>query len=121
VFCWCEFRCNFDLTAINEIDSTKLLFSRNIAVVFKADAEVEQHLKPMVLKFSILERLRIRIYFYCKFNDNFEFSSKYRNLVWNLFFIRSETNQNGKSLERYENFTNQPYTTFLSILMESYP
>jgi phosphoribosylformylglycinamidine synthase len=38
---------NFDLTSINEIDSTKLLFSENIAVVFKADAEVEQHLKPM--------------------------------------------------------------------------
>jgi phosphoribosylformylglycinamidine synthase len=37
------------------------------------------------------------------------------------FLLDQKQTKNGKSLERYENFTNQLYTTFLSILMESLP
>src|SRR5690606_5253110 len=34
---------DFDLSSVGESDSTKLLFSENIGIVFQADADVEQN------------------------------------------------------------------------------
>jgi phosphoribosylformylglycinamidine synthase len=102
---------NFDLTSINEIDSTKLLFSENIAVVFQADAEVEATFKSQWVEiFNIGTVTNSDTISIVNHEDSFEFSSKKNIEKFGLkhLLIRSETNQNGKSLERYENFANQP-------------
>ncbi|QZK90713.1 phosphoribosylformylglycinamidine synthase [Flavobacterium sp. CHNK8] len=102
---------NFDLTAINEIDSTKLLFSENIAVVFQADAEVEVTFKANGVEiFNIGTVTNSNSISISNFNDKFEFNvSKYREIWFETsFLLDQKQTKNGKSLERYENFANQP-------------
>nr|WP_314839652.1 phosphoribosylformylglycinamidine synthase [uncultured Flavobacterium sp.] len=102
---------NFDLTSINEIDSTKLLFSENIAVVFQADAEVEATFKANGVEiFNIGTVTNSNSISISNFNDKFEFNvSKYREIWFETsFLLDQKQTKNGKSLERFENFANQP-------------
>lgn len=102
---------NFDLTAINEKDSTKLLFSENIAVVFQADAEVETTFKANGVEiFNIGTVTNSNSISISNFNDKFEFNvSKYREIWFETsFLLDQKQTKNGKSLERFENFANQP-------------
>lgn len=102
---------NFDLTAINEIDSTKLLFSENIAVVFQADAEVEAIFEANGIKiFNIGTVTNSNSISISNFDDKFEFNvSKYREIWFETsFLLDQKQTKNGKSLERFENFANQP-------------
>ncbi len=104
---------NFDLTAINEIDSTKLLFSENIAVVFQADAEVEAIFKANGVEiFNIGTVTNSDTISIVNHEDSFEFSSKKYREIWfeTSFLLDQKQTKNGKSLERYENFANQPLT-----------
>ena len=102
---------NFDLTLINENDSTKLLFSENIAVVFQADAEVEATFKANGVEiFNIgtvtnSDTVSIR-----NFDDTFNLSvSKYRKAWFETsYLLDQKQTKNGKALERFENFANQP-------------
>ncbi len=102
---------NFDLTSINEIDSTKLLFSENIAVVFQADAEVEATFKANEIEiFNIGTVTNSDTISIVNHEDSFEFSSKKYREIWfeTSFLLDQKQTKNGKSLERYENFANQP-------------
>jgi phosphoribosylformylglycinamidine synthase len=104
---------NFDLTAINEKDSTKLLFSENIAVVFQADAEVEAVFKANGVEiFNIGTVTNSDTISIVNHEDTFEFSSKKYREIWfeTSFLLDQKQTKNGKSLERYENFANQPLT-----------
>ncbi|MBB1194874.1 phosphoribosylformylglycinamidine synthase [Flavobacterium sp. SOK18b] len=102
---------NYDLTAINEIDSTKLLFSENIAVVFQADVEVETIFKAKGVEiFNIGTVTNSDTISIVNHEDSFEFSSKKYREIWfeTSFLLDQKQTKNGKSLERYENFANQP-------------
>ncbi|MBC5863388.1 phosphoribosylformylglycinamidine synthase [Flavobacterium turcicum] len=102
---------NFDLTAINEIDSTKLLFSENIAVVFQADAEVEAIFEANGIEiFNIGTVTNADTISIVNHEDTFEFSSKKYREIWfeTSFLLDQKQTKNGKSLERFENFANQP-------------
>ncbi|WP_230156007.1 phosphoribosylformylglycinamidine synthase [Flavobacterium sp. CECT 9288] len=102
---------NFDLTSINEIDSTKLLFSENIAVVFQADAEVEATFKANGVEiFNIGTVTNSDTISIVNHEDTFEFSSKKYREIWfeTSFLLDQKQTKNGKSLERFENFANQP-------------
>ena len=102
---------NFDLTSINEKDSTKLLFSENIAIVFQADAEIESTFTANdieIFKIGTVtnsDRISIKNH-----DDTFEFSSKKYREIWfeTSFLLDQKQTKNGKALERFENFANQP-------------
>lgn len=102
---------NFDLTSINEKDSTKLLFSENIAIVFQADTEVEAIFEANGIEiFNIGTVTNSNSISISNFNDKFEFNvSKYREIWFETsFLLDQKQTKNGKSLERFENFANQP-------------
>ncbi len=102
---------NFDLTNINEKDSTKLLFSENIAVVFQADAEVEAIFEANGIEiFNIGTVTNSDTISIVNHGDSYEFSSKKYREIWfeTSFLLDQKQTKNGKSLERFENFANQP-------------
>lgn len=102
---------NFDLTAINEHDSTKLLFSENIAVVFQADAEVEATFKANGIQiFNIGTVTNSETVSITNYDDTFNLSvSKYRKAWFETsYLLDQKQSKNGKALERFENFANQP-------------
>ncbi|RXR19070.1 phosphoribosylformylglycinamidine synthase [Flavobacterium amnicola] len=102
---------NFDLTAIHENDSTKLLFSENIAVVFQADAEVEATFKANGIEiFNIGTVTNSDSVSITNFDDTFNLSvSKYRNAWFKTsYLLDQKQSKNGKAKERFENFANQP-------------
>jgi phosphoribosylformylglycinamidine synthase len=102
---------NFDLTSINENDSTKLLFSENIAVVFQADAEVEATFKANGVEiFNIGTVTNSDSVSITNFDDTFNLSvSKYRKAWFETsYLLDQKQSKNGKALERFENFANQP-------------
>ena len=100
-----------DLTSINENDSTKLLFSENIAVVFQADAEVEATFKANGVEiFNIGIVTNSDSVTITNFEDTFNLSvSKYRKAWFETsYLLDQKQSRNGKALERFENFANQP-------------
>ena len=102
---------NFNLTAINENDSTKLLFSENIAVVFQADAEVEATFKANGVEiFNIGTVTNSDTVSITNYDDTFNLSvSKYRKAWFETsYLLDQKQSKNGKALERFENFANQP-------------
>ena len=102
---------NFDLTSINENDSTKLLFSENIAVIFQADAEVEATFNANGIEiFNIGTVTNSDSVSITNFNDTFNLSvSKYRKAWFETsYLLDQKQSKNGKALERFENFANQP-------------
>ena len=102
---------NFDLTSINENDSTKLLFSENIAVVFQADAKVEATFKTNGVEiFNIGTVTNSDTVSITNFNENFNLNvSKYRKAWFETsYLLDQKQTKNGKALERFENFANQP-------------
>lgn len=102
---------NFDLTSIKENDSTKLLFSENIAVVFQADAEVEATFKANGVEiFNIGTVTNSDTVSITNFDDTFNLSvSKYRKAWFETsYLLDQKQSRNGKALERFENFANQP-------------
>ncbi len=102
---------NFDLSSINENDTTKLLFSENIAVVFQADAEVEATFKANgVAIFNIGTVTNSNTVSITNFNDTYNFDvSKYR-AIWTetSYLLDQKQTKNGKAKDRFENFANQP-------------
>ena len=102
---------NFDLTSINEKDTTKLLFSENIAVVFQADTEVEAIFKANNVEiFNIGTVTNSNEVTIKNFNDFFHFDvAKYRKTWFETsYLLDQKQSRNGKALERFENFANQP-------------
>ena len=102
---------NFDLTSIKENDSTKLLFSENIAVVFQADAEVEATFKANGIEiFNIGTVTNSDSVSITNYDDTFDFSvSKYRKAWFETsYLLDQKQSKNGKALERFVNFANQP-------------
>jgi phosphoribosylformylglycinamidine synthase len=112
---------NLNFDCFDEKDITKILFSENIGVVFQADASVE----------SVFEKEGIEIFNLgsvtntgiLAINDlSFEIK-KYREIWFETsFLLDQKQTKNGKSLERFENFANQPLQfTFPKQLQETSP
>ena len=104
---------NIDLTNLNEADTTKVLFSENIALVFQAkdNTIVENTLKAANVAFSKIgavtesDRLNIK-------NGNEALSLSVSELrdVWFKTSYLLDKQQSGavKAKERYDNYKNQP-------------
>ncbi len=92
-----------------EKDLIKILFSENIGIVFQAkdDAVFENELKTNKIEFFKLGNVTnsgtLEI-------DNLKFDIKNLREIWfeTSFLLDQKQTKNGKSLERYENFANQP-------------
>lgn len=104
---------NIDLTALNEADTTKVLFSENIGLVFQAKENdtIESVLNNAAISFSKIgtvtesDRLNIK-------NNNEAFSLSVSELrdVWFKTSYLLDQKQSGaiKAKERFDNYKNQP-------------
>ncbi|SEQ09039.1 phosphoribosylformylglycinamidine synthase [Flavobacterium urocaniciphilum] len=102
---------NLNLSSINEADTTKLLFSENIAVVFQADAEVEAVFNANGIEiFNIGTVNHSETVTLSNFNDTFTFDVKAYRKTWfeTSYLLDQKQTKNGKAKERFENFANQP-------------
>ena len=102
---------NFDLSALNEADTVKALFSENIAIVFQADSAIEADFTTNGIEIirigSVVEGDAVKI----KNNaDSFIFSISELRDTWykTSFLLDSRQAKNGVSAERYKNYKNQP-------------
>ncbi|SFB26314.1 phosphoribosylformylglycinamidine synthase [Flavobacterium swingsii] len=103
----------YDLTSLGENDSVKTLFNENIAIVFQADASIENVFAQNNIEIfnigKVVEGNRISI---TNFNDNFNFNITELRDTWykTSFLLDSKQSKNGTALARYTNYKNQPLT-----------
>lgn len=102
---------NYDLSSLKEADTVKALFNENIAVVFQADASVENEFKNHGIDVfnigMVIEGNTITI----KNNsDTFNFNVTETRDTWykTSFLLDSKQSKNGMAQERYNNYKNQP-------------
>lgn len=102
---------NYDLSALKESDTVKVLFNENISIVFQADASVEaEFVKNKIEIFNIgtvVEGNTVTI----KNNaDTFTFNVSETRDTWykTSFLLDSKQSKNGMAQERYNNYKNQP-------------
>lgn len=102
---------NFDLSALNENDTVKALFNENIAIVFQANAQIEDDFAKNGIEIvqigSVVEGDSITLK---NTTDSFTFSISELRDTWfkTSFLLDSKQTQNGVSAERYKNYKNQP-------------
>ncbi|MDI1255642.1 MAG: phosphoribosylformylglycinamidine synthase [Flavobacterium sp.] len=102
---------NFDLTAIRESDTTKLLFSENIGIVFQANAEVEAVFNTNGIAFfkigNATESNTINIK---NGDENLTFCVSELRDTWYKTSYLLDKKQSGekKAKERFDNYKNQP-------------
>ena len=102
---------DYDLTSVGEIDSTKLLFSENIGIVFQADASAEEVLKSAKVEFfkigDVTEKSEVNIT-----NNDFKINLDVEELrnTWFKTSYLLDRKQSGedKARERFANFSKQP-------------
>ena len=102
---------NFDLSSIGEKDSTELLFSENIGIVFQADASAELVLSSANVEFykigEVVEKSEVNIT-----NNDFQISLDVNELrnTWFKTSYLLDRKQSGeqKAKERFDNFSKQP-------------
>jgi phosphoribosylformylglycinamidine synthase len=104
---------NYDLSILGENDSVKTLFNENIAVVFQADASVEQTFKNHGIELfkigSVVEGNAISI---SNFDDNFNFNISDLRDTWykTSYLLDQRQSKNGMAKARFENYKNQVLT-----------
>ena len=103
----------YDLSALGEVDTVKTFFAENISIVFQADATVEaifaEHNIEIIKIGKVTEGGVISI----KNNDdNFTFNVSALRDTWykTSFLLDSKQAKNGRALERFNNYKNQPLT-----------
>ncbi|RZJ72178.1 phosphoribosylformylglycinamidine synthase [Flavobacterium sp.] len=100
-----------DLSALNEGDSVKLLFSENIGIVFQADASVEKTFKSNGIEFFRIGQATESQVMLIK-NGLFMFNLNVPELrdVWYKTSYLLDSKQSGekKAKERFDNYKNQP-------------
>ena len=102
---------NFDLSALNEEDSIKVLFSENSGIVFQADASVEDILSENNIEFFNIGTANNSGTVTIKnLEDNFSFDVTEMRDVWykTSYLLDNKQTANGLAKDRLDNFKNQP-------------
>ncbi len=101
----------YDLSVLGENDSVKTLFNENIAVVFQADASVEETFKNKGIEiFNIGKVVQGNTISIANFNDNFNFNVAELRDTWfkTSYLLDQKQSKNGMAKARFENYKNQP-------------
>jgi len=101
---------HYDLSALNEKDTVKVLFNENIALVFQADASVESVFAENKIElFKIGELVEGNSVSIKNHSDSFSFSIPETRDIWykTSFLLDSFQSKNGMAVERYVNYKNQ--------------
>ena len=100
----------YDLSVLGENDSVKTLFNENIAVVFQADASVEETFKNNGIEIfnigNVVEGNTISI---ANHNDKFNFNISELRDTWfkTSYLLDQKQSKNGMAKARFENYKNQ--------------
>jgi phosphoribosylformylglycinamidine synthase len=103
----------YDLTVLGESDSVKTLFNENIAVVFQAEASVEETFKNHGIEIfkigSVVEGNDISI---INFKENFNLNVSELRDTWfkTSYLLDQKQSKNGMAKARFENYKNQVLT-----------
>jgi phosphoribosylformylglycinamidine synthase len=98
-----------DLSALNEADSIKLLFSENVGLVFQADAEVESVFEANNITFHKIGSVTSSATLEVKnATDNFSFDIDHLRDIWfkTSYLLDNKQTGNGLAKERYDNYKN---------------
>ncbi|MGY8910139.1 MAG: phosphoribosylformylglycinamidine synthase subunit PurQ, partial [Flavobacteriales bacterium] len=104
---------DFDISALNEEDSIKVLFSENSGIVFQADASVETILSEKNIEFFNIGTANnsgtVNIQ---NSEENFTFDVAELRDVWykTSFLLDQKQTANNLALDRFDNYKNQPLT-----------
>ncbi|WP_431135220.1 phosphoribosylformylglycinamidine synthase [Psychroserpens mesophilus] len=104
---------DFDISALNEDDSIKVLFAENSGLVFQADASIEPILSEHNIEFFNIGSANTSGQVTVKNNeDTFSFDVSELRDVWykTSFLLDQKQTANGLAEERYNNYKNQPLT-----------
>ncbi|WP_218598655.1 phosphoribosylformylglycinamidine synthase [Polaribacter sp. NJDZ03] len=104
---------DFNITALNEEDSIKVLFAENSGIVFQADASVENILSENNVEFFNIGTANNSGTVNIKNNeDNFSFDVTEMRDVWykTSFLLDSKQTANNLAQDRFDNYKNQPLT-----------
>ncbi len=116
---------DLDITALNEEDSIKVLFSENAGIVFQADASVETILSENNIEFFNIGTANNSGTVSIKNNeDTFSFDVTEMRDVWykTSFLLDQKQTANNLAKDRFDNYKNQPLNIhFQSILQENLP
>tara|TARA_R110002050_G_scaffold4573_1_gene22036 strand:- start:18181 stop:21855 length:3675 start_codon:yes stop_codon:yes gene_type:complete len=102
---------DFDISALNEEDSIKVLFSENSGIVFQGDASVETILAENNIEFFKIGTVNNSATLNIKNNeDNFSFNVSEMRDVWykTSFLLDQKQTANGLAQDRFDNYKNQP-------------
>ncbi|MDA9344149.1 phosphoribosylformylglycinamidine synthase, partial [Algibacter sp.] len=102
---------DFDISALNEEDSIKVLFSENSGLVFQGDASIETILSENNIEFFTIGTANNTGIVNIKNNeDNFSFDVATMRDVWykTSFLLDQKQTANGLAQDRFDNYKNQP-------------
>lgn len=102
---------HFDLSALNENDTVKVLFNENISVVFQADASIEaEFAKNGVQVFNIGTVVQGNTVTIKNNADVLNFDVVATRDTWykTSFLLDSKQTKNGQAQARFDNYKNQP-------------
>ncbi|SFZ92537.1 phosphoribosylformylglycinamidine synthase [Flaviramulus basaltis] len=102
---------DFDISALNEEDSIKVLFSENSGIVFQGDASIEAVLLENNIEFFNIGTVNNTATLNIKNNeDNFCFDIAKMRDVWykTSFLLDQKQTANGLAQDRFNNYKNQP-------------
>ena len=100
----------YDLSVLGENDSVKTLFNENIAVVFQADASVEETFKNNGIEiFNIGKVVEGNTISIANYNDKFNFNISELRDTWfkTSYLLDQKQSKNGMAKARFENYKNQ--------------
>ena len=103
----------YDLSVLGENDAVKTLFNENIAVVFQADASVEEAFKNRGVEiFNIGKVVEGNTISITNFNDQFNFNVSELRDTWfkTSYLLDQKQSKNGMAKARFENYKNQALT-----------
>ncbi|CAM1354104.1 phosphoribosylformylglycinamidine synthase [Tenacibaculum insulae] len=102
---------NFDISALNEEDSLKVLFAENSGIVFQADASVETILSENKIEFFTIGNANNSGTVTIKNNEeNFSFDVAEMRDVWykTSYLLDNKQTANGLAKNRFDNYKKQP-------------
>jgi phosphoribosylformylglycinamidine synthase len=100
----------YDLSVLGEKDAVKTLFNENIAVVFQADASVEETFKQNGIEiFNIGKVVEGNTISITNFDDKFNFNVSELRDTWfkTSYLLDQKQSKNGMAKARFENYKNQ--------------
>jgi phosphoribosylformylglycinamidine synthase len=100
----------YDLSVLGENDAVKTLFNENIAVVFQADASVEETFKNSGVEiFNIGKVVEGNTISIRNYNDQFNFNVSELRDTWfkTSYLLDQKQSKNGMAKARFENYKNQ--------------